>query len=71
MFALLLPALLPLAIKLIGYAVEKHYLGIEQQKAFMDFILSMASHPNSSKDSRDQFAKLHIKLQGSTSAQSK
>ncbi|UOF83073.1 hypothetical protein [Caudoviricetes sp.] len=62
MFASLLPALVPLAVRLIAYAFEKHYLNVEQKKAFLDFIHVMGQKENSSKKSSDVFKELHEKL---------
>ena len=62
MFTALLPVLVPLAVRLIAYAFEKNHLNIEQKKAFLDFIQSMAQKENSSKKSKDVFEELHERL---------
>lgn len=66
MFASLLPALIPLAVRLIAYAFEKHHLNIEQKKAFLNFVQTLSAKKNSSKKSRDVFEKLHEKLKNHT-----
>jgi hypothetical protein len=62
MLTALLPILVPLAVQLIAYAFEKHYLNESQKKAFLNFIETMSKKDNTSKESRDNFSKLHEKL---------
>lgn len=62
MWSLILPIILPAAIKLIAFFYDKKVLSDNQRQAFLDFVQAMATEENESKVSHQKFKELHDKL---------
>lgn len=62
MWMLILPYLLPVAVRLIGMAFERKLLNDEARRSYLNFVQAMMKSGNTSEKSRQTFKRLHLKL---------